>query len=144
VSEKQHQEATKRKAEPEAEAPDADPAPAPEKPKAGPNVMGGLAMIAVGVIFLLLNMGIVDPGDNWWAYFILFGTVGAWAAAWRAFRAAGNRLDGQARSAFIGGFYPLTVALIFLFNLDWGRVWPVFILLTGVLVLFGGSGRKRD
>jgi hypothetical protein len=35
-----------------------------------------------------------------------------------------------------GGF-PLAVALIFLFNLDWAVVWPVFPIIAGVVMIAG-------
>lgn len=95
----------------------------------------GLILILVGSGFLLTNLGIVDfRFDNWWALFILIPAVVSFANAWRAYSASG-RVDGAVAGSLAGGMITLTVALIFLFNLDWGVVWPIFLILGGLAVL---------
>jgi len=42
-----------------------------------------------------------------------------------------------------GGAFPLLVALIFLFNMDWGRVWPLFLILAGVGIVFFRQGEGK-
>jgi hypothetical protein len=44
-------------------------------------------------------------------------------------------------SAISGGLFISTVALLFLFSLDWGRYWPVFIVLAGLSTLLGAFAR---
>ena len=39
----------------------------------------------------------------------------------------------------MGGLAPLLVAIIFLFDLDWGRVWPPFLILGGIAMLLSRS-----
>jgi hypothetical protein len=99
--------------------------------------IGGLLLIALGVIFLLQNQGItiLNNLQNWWALFILIPAVGAFANAWRAFNQAGGRLNAAARGSLIGGLILTMVAAIFLFNLDWGLLGPVLIILVGAGVL---------
>lgn len=95
---------------------------------------GGIVLIGLGVIFLLQNYGLFYIG-NWWALFILLGTAGAWGSAWHIYQNNGNRITSAVSGAFIGGLFPLTVALIFLFNLNWGVMWPVFLIIAGVSAL---------
>ncbi len=97
-------------------------------------VIGGIVLIGLGVIFLLQNLGLFYIG-NWWALFILLGTAGAWGSAWHIYQNNGQRITHAVTGAFIGGIFPLAVALIFLFNLNWGTLWPVFLVIAGVAVL---------
>lgn len=90
----------------------------------------GLILIALGVIFLLQNLrGLVF--DNWWALFILIPAVASLARAWQVYRAAG-RWTSAARSALVGGLLLAAVAAIFLFGLNWGIAWPVFLIIAGI------------
>jgi len=98
------------------------------------SIIAGIILIGLGLIFLLQNFGVLCI-DNWWALFILLGTAGAWGSAWRIYQNNGQRITQAVTGAFFGGIFPLAVALIFLFNLDWGAVWPVFLIIAGVSVL---------
>jgi hypothetical protein len=97
-------------------------------------VIGGIVLIGIGVIFLLQNFGFFYFG-NWWALFILLGTAAAWGSAWNHYQNNGHRITPAVTGALVGGIFPLAVALIFLFNLDWGTMWPVFLIIAGVSVL---------
>jgi hypothetical protein len=101
--------------------------------------IGAAVLIGLGVIFLLQNFGLFQIG-NWWALFILLGTAGAWGSAWRIYQNNGRRVNGAVTGAFIGGLFPLAVTLIFLFGLDWGRIWPVFLIIAGIAALTRSSG----
>ena len=98
------------------------------------SIIGGIVLVGLGVIFLLQNFGVLYI-DNWWALFILLGTAAAWGSAWRIYQNNGQRITPAVTGPFFGGIFPLAVALIFLFNLDWGAVWPVFLIIAGVSVL---------
>jgi hypothetical protein len=97
-------------------------------------VIGGVFLIGLGVIFLLQNFGWLYI-DNWWALFILLGTAAAWGKAWQAYQNNGQRITQAVTGRFFGGIFPLAVSLIFLFDLDWGVVWPIFVIIAGVSVL---------
>lgn len=100
----------------------------------------GLVLIALGGMFLLSN---VLPGTfvtNWWAVFILIPALFSLNRAWQSYRNH-HRLTAGGRSSLIGGLLILTVALIFLLNLDWGVVWPVFIIIIGIGILLQVAGR---
>jgi hypothetical protein len=44
-------------------------------------------------------------------------------------------LTSGGRSALIGGFVLTIIAAAFLFNLDFGNVWPLFLILIGLGIL---------
>lgn len=94
----------------------------------------GVILVGIGVIFLLQNLGWFYF-NNWWALFILLGTAGAWGNAWKLYQKNGQRITKGVVGAFMGGIFPLIVALIFLFDLNWGDVWPVFLIAAGIAVL---------
>jgi hypothetical protein len=97
-------------------------------------VISGLVLIVLGVIFLLQNYGLFYI-SNWWALFILVGTAGAWGSAWRIYQNNGKRITPAVTGTFVGGLFPLAIALIFLFNLNWGTMWPVFLIIAGLSVM---------
>ena len=101
--------------------------------------IGAVVLIGLGVVFLLQNFGLFRIG-NWWALFILLGTAGAWGSAWRIYQTNGRRVTPAVTGAFIGGLFPLAVALIFLFNMNWGTIWPIFLIIAGVAVLTRSFG----
>jgi hypothetical protein len=86
------------------------------------------------VIFLLQNTGAFHL-ENWWAVFILIPALAAFGNAWNRYRETGGRLDSAARGSIIGGLIFTTVAAIFLFGLDWGRLWPLFLIIGGLALL---------
>lgn len=103
--------------------------------------MGGLILILLGAIFLLRNINVVSI-NNWWAIFILIPAFGSLANAWRTYKSAG-RFTSAVSSALVGGLMMLIVALVFLLNLDWAYVWPVFLIVIGLGALLGGIARKK-
>jgi len=102
--------------------------------------LAGAVLIIFGVIFLVMNLTGFSI-DNWWAVFILIPSFGSLAAAWRIYQSSGGRFTPAARGPLIGGLILLTVAAIFLFGLDWGAIWPVFLIIIGVAVLLTSLSR---
>lgn len=100
------------------------------------NWLGGVILIAIGVIFLFSNISGFYL-HNWWALFILIPAIGSFGKAWQGYREKG-RLDSDARGGLIGGLILTLVASAFLFNLDWGLIWPLFLIIGGVGALLGG------
>lgn len=103
--------------------------------------IGGFVLIAVGVIFLIQQLG-VDLPNNWWALFILIPAAGAFARGFSAYRANGNRLDSAAVTAFAGALLFVTLTVIFLTGADWSVVWPILVIIIGLGVL--GRGLIRS
>ena len=46
---------------------------------------GAVALIVIGVVFLLRNAGVTFPG-NWWALFLVIPILGALGSAWQTYR----------------------------------------------------------
>ena len=104
------------------------------RPATHTNWIWGAVLIILGLVFLVQNLTGFRL-DNWWALFILIPAVAAFANAWRAYQLNDRRINGQVTSSVVGGLFPLLVALIFLFDLDWGRIWPLFLILGGIALL---------
>jgi hypothetical protein len=98
----------------------------------------GLIMIAVGAVFLLQNAGLPVLVGNWWAMFILIPAIGAFAAAWTLYRQDGH-FTPRVIGLVTGGLVPLTIALIFLFNFNFGSAWPVLLVVLGAGILLRGG-----
>ena len=95
----------------------------------------GLILIAIGTYFLLLNFTDFRL-DNWWALFILIPAFGSLGKARDEYRAAGH-MNKAARGALGGALITGLVAAAFLFNLDWGLIWPLFLIIVAVGALLG-------
>ncbi len=89
--------------------------------------VGGITFIAIGLALLLRNLGLVEIG-NWWALFFLIPAAGSFATAWQL-----RSYSYAAMGPFFGGLAFLALGAIFLFELPFGRVWPVFLVLLGLL-----------
>ncbi|HLF28942.1 MAG TPA: hypothetical protein VJG32_21660 [Anaerolineae bacterium] len=103
--------------------------------RGNPAWVGGVILIVLGLVFLVQNLTGFELG-NWWAIFILIPAIGSLATAWRIIQANGGRVTPAARGPLTGGLILITVAAVFLFNLDWGAIWPVFLIIIGVSALF--------
>src|SRR5262245_27900899 len=89
--------------------------------------IAGLAVVAVGLVFLGRNFGMDLPlPDRWWALFILVPAGASLVAAARYYR-----LDGRLTSRVVGpatvGALMLATALILFFDLEWSMYWPVMV-----------------
>jgi len=113
----------------------------PDKKKSE-GMASGLFLIAIGVIFLVMQFTDLHF-NNWWALFILIPVFVAWNRAFSIFSETGE-ITKEATQAVTGSLFPLFVAAIFLFNWDWGQVWPGFIILAGVSALARGWRRQSD
>jgi hypothetical protein len=101
----------------------------------GGALIGGVALIAFGVIIMLQNMGLVQL-HNWWALFILLPAFGSFAAAYGAYRTNGNRLNSMVRGSIVGGLVFSAIAATFLFELNLSLVLPAVLILASVGMLF--------
>ncbi len=99
---------------------------------------GGIALIGIGVVFLLREMNLLPFEFNWWALFILLPALAIYYRAWQMYRAT-ERVDRRLRTMLVGATAMFIVALIFLLDLSWGIVWPIFIILAGVMALANAS-----
>ena len=115
--------------------------PKPPKPPSSEFPWFGVVLIVLGIIFLAQQYGDFSF-DNWWALFILIPAFSAFGSAFGIWRKTG-RFNFGVWSTFYGGLFPLVVALIFLFDFDWGDYWPVFVILGGFGMLVSGLPFRR-
>lgn len=106
------------------------------------NMIAGLVLVILGVVFLFQNITGISFG-NWWALFILIPALWAFWNAWGLYQQDGKITQRVANMVY-GGMFPFLVAVIFLLNLDWGRLWPLLLILAGVGVVFGLSSQKEN
>ncbi len=97
---------------------------------------GGLVLISIGVIFLLTNSGVFYL-QNWWALFILYPAIMKLGQAIQSYRRDG-RFSHRVRGAFTGGLILTVVASTFLFNWNWGSIWPLFLVIIGLGAVLSG------
>ena len=91
----------------------------------------GLVLVGVGLFFLLGNVLPFEFLSNWWALFILIPAGFNLNRAWQIYRREGH-MTSKARGSLIGGLLIGAVGIILLFGLDWGKIWPVFIIIIGI------------
>jgi hypothetical protein len=117
----------------------------PEKPKRGESswtdssqsrLIGALVLIGLGVFFLLQQSGVITADFAWWSFFIIIPGVVLLASGLMAYSRAGY-LSSQVRGQITGGVMATLVGAIFLFDLDWGKIWPVFLIVPGIFMLLG-------
>jgi peptidoglycan/LPS O-acetylase OafA/YrhL len=101
----------------------------------------GLALVLIGLVFLVQNFVGLSFG-NWWAIFILLPAIWAFFRAW-SFYQEDHTITRRVANAVYGGLFPFLVGMIFLFNLDWGKLWPLFLIILGVGAIFGLSSKDK-
>ena len=102
----------------------------------------GVALIAIGLLFLVQNYFGYEL-RSWWPLLILIPAVVAFSSAWYALRNGDN--VAAAAGSFTLGIVFTAVAAVFLLDLPWGRVWPIFIVIAGLGMLLPGIWRRdRD
>jgi hypothetical protein len=117
----------------------------PQPPRERNATAPAAALIIVGGIFLLRNLDLLPIYSNWWALLLLVPLYFLGARILDLRSKHGGNLPAAARGAVTGFLSVSLVMVIFLFGLDWGEVWPLFIILVGVSFLVGGSaGRGGD
>jgi hypothetical protein len=102
----------------------------------------GLAVVAVGLVFLGRNFGMDLPlPDRWWAIFILLPAAAALVSAARFFRMDGG-FSSRVAGATTVGVLMLATALILFLDLDWGKAWPVMVIIVGLGIVVRGYRRR--
>lgn len=97
----------------------------------------GIVVIALGVLFLLHNLGLhlaFLEFNNWWAVLILLCAIGPLSLAYRQYRAS-ERIDANIAYYLTCAAAILSVGFIFLLDLRWDRWWPLFVIYGGLWML---------
>jgi hypothetical protein len=105
-------------------------------------VAGGVCIV-IGVVFIVRNVAGFSF-DNWWALFILIPAIGSLVTSWQMYQRNGRRFTRASRGPLIGGLFLLGLTAVFLFKLDWSRIWPFILILAGLGVLLGSLERKDN
>jgi len=103
-------------------------------------VVVGLVAIALGVTFLLGNLGMIDVAwlaQAWPLIFVLFGFV----------KILQGPSDSSSRfvigGIFIFGGLAMTLHKFGLFNFSWHTWWPVSLIALGLLIMTKRHSRRR-
>ncbi len=120
------------------------PVAAPPRRGGAGAVWGGLTLMVLGGVFLLQSLGWLGPHFNWWALFILIPAASALWAAGAAFERGGRRFNAAARGSLGGGLIILTVALMFLLDLDWRAWWPLMLMAPGLAIFINGFSEVEN
>ena len=102
--------------------------------------ISGAVLILLGGLFLLHNAGVIATMGHWWALFLLIPVAVTVGTAWTQYQAGGRRLTPAVSGSLVASLVLATVAAIFLLNLSWGTVWPVFLIIAGVATLLQRAG----
>ncbi|MDQ2911721.1 MAG: hypothetical protein M3T56_00500 [Chloroflexota bacterium] len=89
-------------------------------------------LIGLGVVFLIQNY-LGRELHSWWALFILitvFFTLERGYASLQAGRSA------EAIGQLMGGLVLVALIVFFLFDLPFGQLWPIFLIIGGLSLLF--------
>jgi uncharacterized protein YqgC (DUF456 family) len=113
-----------------------DQTPGGKHPNYG--LIPGSVMIFLGILFLLWNFDILEIGHRWWALFFLIPISFMLADMIHRRRFPGQSGDGRSRGSLVGLVTLSSLMVIFLFDMRWSVVWPIFIIIGGLSVLLSG------
>jgi hypothetical protein len=97
---------------------------------------GAIILIVLGVFFLLQRLGI-SAFENWWAFFFLIPAISSLGNLIQEIR-IGNGFRFSIASSLLGTLFPTAIALMFLFDLNWEKYWPLFVILAGLSMILTG------
>lgn len=97
--------------------------------------VAGVILIAIGLVFLATNLGGFAL-NNWWALFILIPAAFTFGNAFNDYKENG-RLTKKGRGDLTGGLIMSLIGCTFLFSWDWGKIWPLFLIIGGISALLG-------
>ena len=98
-------------------------------------MIGAVALIVVGLLFLLSENKILILTGNWWALFIAIPAVLLLYNAYSAYN-RDQQITAYVRKNLSGGVI-LSLVTIMAATDRWGSLWPLFLIVVGVLILFG-------
>jgi hypothetical protein len=113
-----------------------------DKPSTRPAWIAGGVLILIGIVFIVRNVTGFSF-DNWWALFILIPALGSLVTSLQMYERHGRRFTGASRGPLVGGLFLLGLTAVFLFKLDWSRIWPFILILAGLGVLLSSFERKE-
>ena len=103
----------------------------------------GIVFICLGIFFILWNFDVLEYFDNWWAFFILIPALGSLVTAWSTYKRNDNVFTPKVRDEIFWGLMLSLVAAVFLFDLDWGKIWPGFLIIIGLEILLESVLKRK-
>jgi hypothetical protein len=97
----------------------------------------GVVLIGIGGLYLLNEVGVLPELSNWWALFLLLPAVAVLSAALGAYRRNGGRWTPAVVLPLLGSVLLAGLAAAFLFGIEYGWLWPLFLIAGGLLLLAG-------
>jgi chromate transport protein ChrA len=116
----------------------------PSQNGTSPATWVGIGLIVMGALFLAGNLFDLPIGRNWWALILTLIGVMVLRNAWQSYQNAGNQITTTARSQGMVGTFMVLVSVMFLLGLDFGNLWPLFLILIGIMLLFRVSNSASD
>ncbi len=101
-------------------------------------LMGGSVVIIMGLAFLAaINFGF-SVGQVW--PIVFFVPIGA--MTYKTVRSI-RRGEGVEMSSVIGVLTMVLIASVWFFNLNWGNIWPIFMIFGGMYALSNTVQSKK-
>jgi predicted membrane protein len=103
--------------------------------RTGRNILGGLILLLIGLVFLLDNLKMIPPEfslQDWWPLILILIGIFQLVQSRSFLHFPGWLL------IFLGGVFLLTVQ--HRFGLEWDniwRLWPVILIILGISIVFG-------
>lgn len=116
--------------------------PATAARSTNPALWIGLALLVFGTLKLMETFGLhLNFGFNWWALFMLIPGAIILKNAYDAYQASGQQFTHATRSQLVAGGLLVVLAVVFLFGLSLSNLWPVFLIVGGLAILFNALNR---
>lgn len=96
----------------------------------------GFILILAGFLLLLQRFTSFEF-RNWWALFLLIPALGALSTGWLIYQNTGS-INESVRGSLNGSLLLLTIAVMFLANLDWAIWWPLVVIVPGMVLILNG------
>jgi hypothetical protein len=94
----------------------------------------GLALLLIGGILLIRNLVGVQI-DQWWFILLIIPSIAAFTTSWRRYRSFGRSQRKVVVRPMLLGFIFLLAAVIPLFNLSGHIIFPLLLIMAGVVAL---------
>ena len=106
---------------------------APAAPRQSTGWIGGVVLITIGAILLLQNFDLFHM-RNGWALFLLIPIFASLNSAYTLYQ-RDRRFTRAVTGPLMGALVLMCIAAAFLFGIDWGLIWPVFLIVGGLSIL---------
>jgi len=97
----------------------------------------GVALIGLGIVFLIENY-LGREINNWWALFILIPVFFVLERGYASLRAG---RPAETLGQLLGALVLVALIVIFIFELPFGQLWPIFLIIGGLSLLVSPSWR---